>query len=72
MSVMPSAASASTTAFITAAGEAIAPVSPTPLTPSGLVGLGVSVRYSSQRGNSAADGTRYVTMFDVSRLPSSS
>src|SRR2546422_203282 len=58
MSVMPSSASASTTAFITAAGEAIAPVSPTPFTPSGLVGLGVSVRYSSQRGNSVADGTR--------------
>ena len=58
MSVMPSSASASTTAFITAAGEAIAPVSPTPFTPSGFVGLGVSVRSSSQRGNSAADGTR--------------
>src|SRR5437763_4991791 len=72
MSSIPSSASASTTAFITAAGAAIAPVSPTPFTPSGLVGLGVSVRWSSQRGNSAADGTRYVVMFPVSRLPSPS
>jgi len=46
------------TAFMTAAGDAIAPVSPTPFTPIGFVGLGVSVRWSSQRGNSAADGTR--------------
>src|SRR5204862_6811972 len=72
MSVTPSAASASQTALITAAGEAIAPVSPTPFTPSGFVGLGVSVRWSSQRGNSAAEGTRYVVMFPVSRLPSPS
>src|SRR4051794_17360974 len=58
MSVTPSSASASTMAFITAAGEAIAPVSPTPFTPIGFVGLGVTVRWSSQRGNSAAEGTR--------------
>ena len=47
MSVMPNGASASMTALMTAGVEAIAPVSPTPLTPSGLVGLGVSVRSSS-------------------------
>ena len=58
MSVTPYGASASTTALITAGGEAIAPVSPTPLTPSGFVGLGVSVRSSSNEGSSAADGTR--------------
>src|SRR5438445_304526 len=72
MSTMPSAARASTTAFITAAGDAIAPVSPTPFTPSGFVGLGVSTRSSSHRGSSAADGTRYDVMLLVSRFPSSS
>ena len=36
------------------------------------VGLGVSTRSSSHRGNSAADGTRYVVMLLVSRFPSSS
>ena len=40
MSVTPKGESASTTAFMTAAVEAIVPVSPTPLTPSGFVGLG--------------------------------
>src|SRR6266498_5127569 len=56
-SVTPKGASASTTAFITAAVEAIVPVSPTPFTPSGFVVLGVSVRPSSNDGSSAADGT---------------
>ena len=56
MSVTPYGESASTTAFITAGGEAIVPVSPTPFTPSGFVGLGVSVRSSSKDGSSAADG----------------
>src|SRR5262249_51242375 len=55
-SATPRGASASTTAFITAAGDAIAPVSPTPLTPSGFVGLGVSVRSSSNEGSSAELG----------------
>jgi hypothetical protein len=58
MSVMPRVAKASTTAFITAAVEAIVPVSPTPFTPSGFVGLGVSVLPSSNDGTSAAEGTR--------------
>src|SRR5947208_7851621 len=57
MLVTPRADSASTTALITAAVDAIVPVSPTPLTPSGFVGLGVSVLPSSNDGNSAADGT---------------
>ena len=58
MSVTPRWERASTTAFITAAPDAIVPVSPTPFTPSGLVGLGVSVRSSSNDGSSTADGTR--------------
>src|SRR5439155_27136855 len=52
-SVTPKGTSASTTAFITAAVEAMVPVSPTPFTPSGFVGLGVSVRPSSYEGSSA-------------------
>ena len=40
--MIPYGESASTTAFITAAVDAIVPVSPTPLTPSGFVVLGVS------------------------------
>src|SRR5262245_10880620 len=71
-SVTPRCDSASTTALITAADAAIVPVSPTPFTPRGLVGLGVSVRSSSKLGSSAAEGTRYVVMFGVVRLPSSS
>src|SRR6266540_1322086 len=59
-------------AFMTAAGAAIVPVSPTPFTPSGFVGLGVSVRASSSDGSSAALGTRYWSIEPVSRLPSSS
>ena len=47
ISVTPRADSASITALITAGVDAIVPVSPTPLAPSGFVGLGVSVRPSS-------------------------
>ena len=43
MSVTPNGASASRTALTTAGVEAIVPVSPTPFTPSGLLGLGVTV-----------------------------
>src|SRR6266545_284816 len=57
-SVIPYGESASTTAFITAAVEAMVPVSPTPFTPSGFVMLGVSVRPTSNDGSSAAEGTR--------------
>jgi hypothetical protein len=39
----PMGASASTTAFMTAGVDAIAPASPMPLTPIGFVGLGVTV-----------------------------
>ena len=56
MSVTPRCESASTTALITAGAAAIVPVSPTPLTPNGFVGLGLSVRSSSYDGSSAADG----------------
>ena len=42
-SVTPSGARASTTALITAGAAPMVPASPMPLTPSGLVGLGVTV-----------------------------
>src|SRR5438270_474156 len=58
MSLTPNGASASTTALITAALDAIVPASPTPLVPSGLTGLGVTVAASSNVGRSAAVGTR--------------
>jgi len=59
-------------ALTTAGGAAIVPASPIPLTPSGFVGEGVSVRSSSNDGNSAADGTRYCVNVPVTRLPASS
>src|SRR5581483_7893542 len=58
MSVTPSGRSASMMALTTAGVEAIVPASPTPLTPSGFVVAGVSVRSVSNVGRSAADGTR--------------
>src|SRR5262249_44428467 len=58
MSLIPSGRSASTIALTTAGVEAIVPASPTPLTPSGLVVEGVSVRSVTYDGRSAADGTR--------------
>src|SRR5262249_26297642 len=57
-SVTPRCETASTTALITAGADAIVPVSPTPLTPSGFVGLTVVECSSSNDGSSAADGTR--------------
>ena len=54
---MPSGASASTTAFTTAGVDAIVPVSPAPLTPSGLMSVGVSVRSTSNDGKNSAFGT---------------
>ena len=57
MSVMPSGDSASTMAFITGVA-AMVPASPMPLTPNGLVGLGVTVWSSLRLGISAAVGTR--------------
>src|SRR6202035_2715674 len=56
--LMPNGERASTTALITAALAAIVPASPMPLTPSSLVGLGVTVRSSSNMGISAMVGTR--------------
>src|SRR5690606_12326588 len=47
---------ASTTAFTNAGVEAMVPVSPAPLTPSGLTGDGVSVRSSSNVGSRSARG----------------
>jgi len=58
--------------LITAGGEAIVPASPIPLTPSGFVVLGVSVRSSVMVGISVAPGTRYWVMELVERLPLSS
>jgi hypothetical protein len=49
--------SASLTAFATAAVEAIAPASPTPFTPIGLTGDGVTVSSSSRFGSHAARGS---------------
>ena len=57
-SSMPIGRSALTMAFTTAGVDAIVPASPTPLTPSGLVVAGVSVRSVVKCGRSAADGTR--------------
>src|SRR5262249_52109755 len=54
----PNGFSASTTAFTTAGVDAIAPASPTPLTPRRLVVAGVSVRSVVNDGRSAADGIR--------------
>ena len=44
------------TAFTTAGVEAIVPVSPAPLTPSGFTSVGVSVRSTSNRGKKSAFG----------------
>src|SRR6185436_4831788 len=58
-SVTPRWLTASTTALITAGGDAIVPASPIPFTPSGFVVLGVSVRSSVMFGISVAPGIRY-------------
>src|SRR5690242_10666544 len=55
--VTPNGASASTTAFTTAGVEPMVPASPTPLTPSGFTGEGVTVRSSSNSGKSCARGS---------------
>ena len=47
----PNGASASTTALTIAGVAPMVPASPTPFTPSGLTGEGVSVRSSSNHGN---------------------
>src|SRR5690606_39399976 len=52
----PYGRSASTMAFTTAGVEAMVPASPTPLTPSGLLVAGVSVRSLTISGRSAALG----------------
>ena len=53
----PSGRRASTTALTIAGEHAIVAASPTPLTPSVLVGDGVSVRAVSKTGTSAALGS---------------
>ena len=56
-SFTPSSASASVTAFITAAGDPIAPASPQPFTPSGLCVHGVPLTVSTwMLGRSSARG----------------
>src|SRR5260370_29732496 len=57
ISVIPRGASASSTALTTAGVEPMVALSPTPLTPSGLIGLGVMVRSSVKLGRSGAGGT---------------
>src|SRR5262245_33774836 len=57
MCVTPNVESASTIAFTTAGVDPIVPASPTPLTPSGLTGDGVTVRSSSNSGKSCARGS---------------
>ena len=57
MCLMPSGETASTTALITAAGAPIAPISPTPFTPNGFMGQGVSVASVSKLGRSPARGS---------------
>src|SRR5690606_19888147 len=52
----PRGRSASITAFMTAAGAAIAPASPHPFTPSGLCGQGVSCVMTVKDGRSSARG----------------
>ena len=66
MSFTPRWESASTTALITAGAAAIVPVSPTPFTPSGFVGLRLSVRSSSYDGSS--DRRRHEVRDQVGRL----
>src|SRR6059036_85290 len=56
ISVTPSGLSASTTALTTAGVEPMVALSPTPLTPSGLTGLGVMVRSRMKLGRSGAVG----------------
>ena len=56
MCAMPNGWSASITALAIAAGDAIAPASPTPFTPSGLTGDGVTVRSVSNIGSMSAFG----------------
>ena len=57
-SVTPRPDRASTMALITAGAAPIVPASPMPLTPSGLVGDGVTVWPSVSDGTSLAAGTR--------------
>ena len=54
---IPSGASASITAFATAGGAQLQPASPTPLTPKGWKGLGVTVSPRMSGGMSLARGT---------------
>ena len=55
--VMPNGERASTTALTTAGVEPMVPASPMPLAPSGLRGVGVTVRSSSKGGKSTARGS---------------
>ena len=57
-------------ALITAGAAPIVPASPMPLTPSWLVGDGVTVWPSVIDGTSLAAGTRYSASVLVLRLPS--
>ena len=56
----PNSLSASTTAETMEGVEPSVPASPTPLAPSGLTGVGVTVASSSNRGKSVARGIAYL------------
>jgi hypothetical protein len=68
----PRSASASSTAEITAAATGIVPPSPTPFTPSGLSGEGLSWKRSYILGVSVAAGSRYSAKVAVTGWPSAS
>jgi hypothetical protein len=70
--VIPRGASASATAFATAAGMPIEPLSPSPFAPSGFSGEGVSWNSLWIGGTSGAPGMPYRVRFPVSGCPSSS
>src|ERR671919_1727112 len=69
ISVTPRCDRASTTAFSTAGGEAIVPVSPTPLIPSSFVVEGVTWFPVTIDGTSVAAGTAYVLMLELRSCP---
>jgi hypothetical protein len=63
--VTPRCDNASTTAFRTAGGDAIVPVSPTPLMPSSFVVDGVTWVPVTIWGTSEAAGTAYELMLEL-------
>ena len=58
MILTPSGASASSMALASTTGGPMAPISPTPLNPPGVKGMGVTMWWISSSGISAMDGIR--------------